>query len=252
MSVETRSLPTILIRGRSVMALVVAPDWPLEDWLAALDEQLRRTAGLFGHRPVVANLGAAFEAGVGPKSVLSALDALAARDLRVIGVDGVDRAWLAGTRWAWLPIIPQGRETIVQGGDATGEDKAGRPASAATPPAPPAPAPSPPQSLLIDRPVRSGQAIVFEQGDVTIVGPIASGAEVVAGGSIHVYGALRGRAIAGVVTGGEARIFCRKLEAELVAVDGLYRTAEHWGPDLQGRAVQIRRERKTLTLSALD
>lgn len=227
------------------MALVVAPDWPLEDWLAALDEQMRRTAGLFGHRPVVANLGAAFEAGVGPKSVLNALDALAARDLKVIGVDSVDRAWLAGTRWASLPTIPQGRETILPGGEAKGEDKAGRPAAAAAPPAPPA-------SLLIDRPVRSGQAIVFEQGDVTIIGPVASGAEVIAGGSIHVYGALRGRAIAGVMIGGEARIFCRKLEAELVAVDGLYRTAEHWGPDLHGRAVHIRREQKALTLSAFD
>lgn len=241
MSVEVRSLPTILIRGRSVMALVVAPDWPLEEWLPALDEQMRRTAGLFGQRPVIANLAAAFEAGVGPKSVLGALDALAARDLRVIGVDGVDPAWLAGTRWASLPTIPQGRETVLREDDATGEGKAGRPAAA----------PPPPPSLLVDRPVRSGQAVVFEQGDVTVVGPIASGAEVIAGGSIHVYGALRGRAIAGVMTGGEARIFCRKLEAELVAVDGLYRTAEHWGADLHGRAVQIRRDQKTLALSAI-
>jgi septum site-determining protein MinC len=230
-------LPTILIRGRSVMALVVAPDWPLEEWLAALDQQMRTTTGLFGRRPVVANLRAAFEAGVGPKSVLSALEGLAARDLRVIGVEGVDPAWLEGTRWARLPIIPQGRETVPPGG----------PAAAPAPPSSPPPA----ASLLVDRPVRSGQAIVFEQGDVTIVGPVASGAEVIAGGSIHVYGALRGRAIAGVMAGGEARIFCRKMEAELVAVDGLYRTAEHWGPDLHGQAVQIRREEKTLAMSAL-
>jgi septum site-determining protein MinC len=241
MSAETLALPTILIRGRSVMALVVAPEWPLEDWLAALDQQMRRTTGLFAHRPVVAQLGAAPEAGAGPGSVLDALDALAARDLRVIGVDGVDPARLAGTRWARLPSLPQGRETLLQGSDARSEDEAGRPAAAA----------KPPPSLLVDRPVRSGQAIVFEQGDVTIIGPVASGAEVVAGGSIHVYGALRGRAIAGVMTGGEARIFCRKMEAELVAVDGLYRMAEHWGPDLHGRAVQIRRDQKTLALSVI-
>jgi septum site-determining protein MinC len=237
MSAETLTLPSILIRGRSVMALVVAPEWPLDDWLAALDEQMRRTAGLFAHRPVVAHLGAAPEGGGGPpESVLDALDALVARDLRVIGVDGLDPARLAGTRWARLPTIPPGRETVVQAGEA----------APAKPPPPP-----PPSSLLIDRPVRSGQAIVFEHGDVTIVGPVASGAEVIAGGSIHVYGALRGRAIAGVMTGGEARIFCRKMEAELVAVDGLYRMAEHWGPDLHGRAVQIRRDKKTLALSAL-
>ena len=238
MSAEALSLPTILIRGRSVMALVVAPEWPLEEWLAALDEQMRRTAGLFGHRPVVAHLGAAPEGGAGPESVLDALDALAARDLRVIGVDGVDPARLAGTRWARLPSLPQGRETIPQGRETI-------------PQVAPAGPPPPPSSLLVDRPVRSGQAIVFEHGDVTIIGPVASGAEVIAGGSIHVYGALRGRAIAGVMTGGEARIFCRKMEAELVAVDGLYRMAEHWGPDLHGRAVQIRRDQKTLALSAL-
>jgi septum site-determining protein MinC len=157
----------------------------------------------------------------------------------VIGVDGVDPARLAGTRWARLPPLPQGRETILQGRETILQG------AAATPP------PPPPSSLLVERPVRSGQAIVFEHGDVTIIGPVASGAEVVAGGSIHVYGALRGRAIAGVMTGGDARIFCRKMEAELVAVDGLYRMAEHWGLDLHGRAVQIRRDQKTLTLSAL-
>jgi septum site-determining protein MinC len=227
------------------MALVVAPDWPLEDWLAALDEQMRRTAGLFAHRPVVANLGAAFEAGVGRKSVLSALEALAARDLRVIGVEGVDPVWLAGTRWALLPAIPQGRETILREGDAPGEGRAGRPAAVGQA------SPSVPTSLVVDRPVRSGQTIAFEQGDVTIVGSVASGAEVIAGGSIHVYGALRGRAIAGVATA-DARIFCRKLEAELLAVDGLYRTAENWGPALHGRAVQVRRDAKTLALAAFD
>jgi len=230
------------------MALVVAPEWPLDDWLAALDEQMRRTAGLFGHRPVIANLAAAVRCGARPTPALEALDELAARDLKVIGVDGIDPARLAGTRWGWLPPIPPGREAILVAGEAAPEDKAAPPPAEAAPPSPA----SPRSSLIIDRPVRSGQAIVFEQGDVTIVGSVASGAEVIAGGSIHVYGALRGRAIAGALPGGEARIFCRRMEAELVAVDGLYRTAEHWGPDLHGRAVQIRRNEKTLSFSAFD
>jgi septum site-determining protein MinC len=107
-------------------------------------------------------------------------------------------------------------------------------------------------ALVIDRPVRSGQSILHEAGDVTIIGAVASGAEVVAGGSIHVYGALRGRAIAGLKTGAQARIFCRKLEAELVGIDQLYRTAEHWGSTLHGRAVQVRCDRGALRLSPLD
>ncbi len=115
----------------------------------------------------------------------------------------------------------------------------------------PAEPPAPLPSLLIDRPIRSGQSILFEDGDVIVVGSIASGAEVMAGGSVHVYGALRGRALAGVRGFGQARIFCRRLEAEMVAIDHLYRTAEHWGAGLHGAAVQIRREQKSLLLSPL-
>jgi septum site-determining protein MinC len=107
-------------------------------------------------------------------------------------------------------------------------------------------------SLLIDRPVRSGQAVTYEDGDIIVVGSVASGAELVAGGSIHIYGALRGRAIAGLSAGAAARIFCRRLEAEMVAVDRLYRTAEHWGPGLQGHAVQVWTDRGALRLSAFD
>ncbi len=99
----------------------------------------------------------------------------------------------------------------------------------------PAAAKTTPTSLLIDSPVRSGQSIIFPEGDVTVVGSVASGAEIVAGGSIHVYGTLRGRAIAGTMGNGRARIFCRKLEAELLAIDGLYQTAEDMDAQLRGR-----------------
>jgi septum site-determining protein MinC len=232
---ETQAAPTIIIRGRSVLALVIAPQWPLDAWLATLDAQTRRSADLLGQRPVVVNLAAAPGGERGPAAALEALVALAARNIKVIGVEGIDPSVLGQTRWARLPIIPPGRETRREEG-------------AAAPPAATAPA----ASLLIDRPVRSGQSIVFDQGDITVIGAVSSGAEVIAGGSIHVYGALRGRAIAGLTAGAAARIFCRKLEAEMVAVDGRYRTAEHWGAELHGRAVQIRFERNALRFSVLD
>ena len=250
MDAETFSLPKIRVRGRSFMALVIAPEPPFGQWFAALDEQMRSAAGFFAERPVVADLGAVFE-DVGQEAVLIALDGLEARGLRVIGVEGVRPTLLAATRWGRLP-------TNLHGRDVAREPSVDLPVAAppepsdATPPAttPNAATPSAP-SLLIDRPVRSGQSVVFEEGDVTIVGAVASGAEVIAGGSIHVYGALRGRAIAGLRSGQAARIFCRKLEAELVGVDRLYRTAEHWGADLHGRAVQVRCDRRELRLSAL-
>ncbi len=93
-------------------------------------------------------------------------------------------------------------------------------------------------SLLLETPVRSGQSVVFPFGDVTVVGSVASGAEVVAGGSIHIYGALRGRAIAGSRGDRHARIFCARLEAELLAINGLYKTADDMEPDLRSKPVQ--------------
>jgi septum site-determining protein MinC len=114
---------------------------------------------------------------------------------------------------------------------------------------PPPPAPT---SLLLDHSLRSGQSVVFEGGDVTVVGAVASGAEVIAGGSIHVYGALRGRAVAGMAGNAQARIFCRRLEAELLAIDGLYRTADDIEPGLRGRAVQAWLQGQALKIASLD
>jgi len=233
---DTLSLPRVRLRGRSFMALVVAPEFPMSDWFGGLDEQLAGAAGFFAERPVVADLSAALAAG-GPEALPIVLEGLEARGLRLIGVDGIAPVALAGTRWARLPRIA-GRDV-----------EAPKPAPTIEAAAEAAPAPT---SLLIDRPVRSGESIVFEDGDVTVVGAVGSGAEVIAGGSVHVYGALRGRAIAGLRAGPSARIFCRRMEAELVAVDRLYRTAEHWGEGLHGRAVQVLSDRGALRLAALD
>jgi septum site-determining protein MinC len=95
------------------------------------------------------------------------------------------------------------------------------------------------QSIVIREPVRSGQSVIFPEGDVTVIGSVASGAEIIAGGSVHIYGSLRGRAMAGSVGNASARIFCRKLEAELVAIDGIYKMAEDMAPNLRGQAVQL-------------
>ena len=106
--------------------------------------------------------------------------------------------------------------------------------------------------MLIESPIRSGQSIIFPNGDVTVVGSVASGAEVVAGGSIHIYGALRGRAMAGSMSNARARIFCSKNEAELVSIDGYYRTAEEMDARLRSRPVQCWLENRVLTIAALD
>ena len=100
--------------------------------------------------------------------------------------------------------------------------------------------------------MRSGQSVIFPEGDVTVIGAVASGAEIVAGGSIHVYGALRGRAIAGSTGNARARIFCRNFEAELMVINGLYKAADEMGSHLRGRPIQAWLENDAMILTALD
>jgi septum site-determining protein MinC len=105
---------------------------------------------------------------------------------------------------------------------------------------------------VIDQPVRSGQSVVFERGDLTILGSVASGAEVMAGGSIHIYGTLRGRAVAGLAGNPKARIFCRRLQAELLAIDGVYQTADDMPPVIVGKAAQAWLDGERMRIAPLD
>src|SRR5690606_4859177 len=90
-----------------------------------------------------------------------------------------------------------------------------------------APKPEPARlTKLIDHPVRSGQQIYAAGGDLIVTAPVSAGAELLADGNIHVYGPLRGRALAGVLGNTDARIFCRSLEAELVSIAGQYKISE--------------------------
>ncbi len=94
-------------------------------------------------------------------------------------------------------------------------------------------------SLLVTRPVRSGQRLYARGGDLVVTAAVSSGAELFADGNIHVYGALRGRALAGVKGDASARIFCRKLNAELVSIAGRYKVSEGIPRDHWSEAVQI-------------
>jgi septum site-determining protein MinC len=95
------------------------------------------------------------------------------------------------------------------------------------------------QTLVIDKPLRSGQRI-YAKGDLVVLGLVSHGAEVIAEGNIHIYAPLRGRALAGVHGNHDARIFCTCLEPELISIAGIYRTTENPLPgDVQGKPVQV-------------
>jgi septum site-determining protein MinC len=223
------------------MALVLAPEVPLDAWLSALDAQMERSPNFFDSRPVVVDLGAIPREQHGIAEFLQLLEQ---RGIRIIGTEGAHPSWPGIEAW--------GRPLPVS-------TKPGRPIEAPeTKAAAPAHPPEPghhageTNTLLIDQPVRSGQSVVFEHGDITILGSVASGAEVMAGGSVHVYGTLRGRAIAGLSGNAGARIFCTKLQAELLSIDGVYQTADDMPAKILGKPVQAWLDGDRMKISVLE
>lgn len=108
-----------------------------------------------------------------------------------------------------------------------------------------------PAATVITEPIRSGQRIVVEHGDLIVLTSVGSGAEVTAAGNIHVYGALRGRAFAGNNGDSQARIFCQQLEAELVAVAGVYLVNEKFPDSLRAQPVHIRLQTERIRITPL-
>jgi septum site-determining protein MinC len=123
--------------------------------------------------------------------------------------------------------------------------KAAAPASAKVQAAPGEP------GMVQTAPIRSGQQIYAEQRDLTVLNTVGAGAEVIADGSIHIYGALRGRALAGARDNEKARIFCREFHAELVAIAGHYKVMEDIPADLRGKAVQVWLDNGQIHIAAL-
>jgi septum site-determining protein MinC len=131
-------------------------------------------------------------------------------------------------------------------------------APATPPPLPRAAArvlPAPPQpyrpALVVRQPVRGGQVVYAEKSDLVVMAPVNPGGQVVAAGHIHIYAPLRGRAVAGAGGSGEARIFCQRLEAEVVAINGVYLAADDMDPAWRGRAVQISLREGACVIEAL-
>ncbi|MGE8218040.1 MAG: septum site-determining protein MinC [Stenotrophomonas maltophilia] len=132
-------------------------------------------------------------------------------------------------------------------------EPARRPRAAAAPAAAPAdPAKAPQPGRMQTSNVRSGQQLYAENCDLTVMATVGAGAEVIADGSIHIYGTLRGRALAGAQGNTTARIFCREFHAELVAIAGHYKVLDDVPDTLRGKAVQVWLEQDQIKIAALD
>jgi len=232
---DVRADPTrqlVRLRGRSYVAFVFSPVVPIVEWLAEIDATLARSPGYFVGKPIVLDLASV---DLSSSAIAHLLGSLNERNIRVLGIEGVDEERLAANM---PPLLTGGRACVI-----TRNEPAQKPEPEAKPK---------PTSLLLDSPVRSGQSIVFMEGDVTVLGSVGSGAEIVAGGSIHIYGTLRGRAMAGVKGNSSARIYCQRIEAELLAIDGYYQTSEEIDVSLRNRPAQARLEGDTMKITPLN
>jgi septum site-determining protein MinC len=212
---RSKSKP-IRMRGRSYVAFVFSPVVPIIDWLEEVDATLRQSPGFFAGKPVVLDLSAV---DLSEHAIAQLVTNFEQRNLRILGFEGVDAARLTASV---PPLLMGGRQCAIP----NHEPKKIEPKSK-------------PPSLLLDSQIRSDQSVVFPEGDITVVGSVSSGAEIVAGGSIHIYGTLRGRAMAGINGNLAARIYCQKVEAELLAIDGYYLTAEQIDATLYDGPTQV-------------
>ena len=221
--------------ARSLLAFVLEPQLPLADWLKGIDGWLERSPNFFSTKPIILQMSGVE---ISLKEYRDLLSQLARRHIRVMAVENTSRS-LVG------PHLPP----VVAGGRVVDPEKLQEipvePAAQAEPAAAPAaPEPAPPtptvraEGLFHEGALRSGQRIVHLEGDVTVLGRVASGAEIVAGGSVHVYGAMQGRAFAGVMGPENARIFCREARAEFLCIGEAFVTAEDMDPKMEGKPVE--------------
>jgi septum site-determining protein MinC len=243
--VETKS---IRFRARSFVAFTLTPEAPLSEWLESLDRWIGNSPGYFAGRPVVLNLNTL-------KPEVGQIEALVAElGLRGIRIYAIELDGSTALEANLPPVLIGAKEAtagLLMQADSKGRsEEAGKPEEGKAEQGKPEDRqPEAPATLMVKTPIRSGQSVFHAHGDVIVLGSVASGSEIVAAGSIHVYGTLRGRASAGVLGHSAARIFCRKNEAELLSVDGWYCTAEEMEPSLRGKAVQAFLEKDTLRIA---
>lgn len=201
------------------------------DLLSLLREQIAHSPDFFRDAPVLLDLAPVAHAP--PIDLAEFADGLRRQRLVPVGVQNASPECQAAARAAGLAIFgPGGSPSPYPGAAARPEPARGRVA-------PPPPSRPRGAGLVIAEPVRGGQQVRCSDGDLTVLAPVGHGAELVAAGHIHVYGALRGRAFAGAEGDERAMIFCDQLDAELVSIAGIYLVNEDVDPRLRGRRVRI-------------
>ncbi|MCO5400867.1 septum site-determining protein MinC [Ralstonia soli] len=254
-----KKAPLFEIRSGTVDALLLSPRTADMDALAAeLTRRFADTPEFFSNDVVAIDVRRLAEDERLPIDRL--VETLTALRARAIGVVASPEQ----AEWAQafgLPLLeshgrrPRGEKDAKDAQDVPEHAQAAEAPSSAATPAPVVPpvdaVATQPGTMVIDRPLRSGQRI-YARGDLVVLDIVSDGAEVIAEGNIYVYASLRGRALAGVKGNLDARIFCTCLEPQLISIAGIYRTGETpWPEAYASKPAQVRLADNTLVFEPL-
>ncbi|SDD20261.1 septum site-determining protein MinC [Aquimonas voraii] len=227
--------------------------------VAEMRERVERAPKLFGRAAVIVDFGSLSRC-PGEDEAGRLIEGLRGAGVLPVGLAFGTREIDALAERLGLPLLAKfraqyeplgGAEPALEPEPAPGRRRSERAPEPA--PAPVAAASPPPASTgqMQIQPVRSGQQVYAQGRDLTVCAMVGNGAEVIADGSIHIYGSLRGRALAGARGDVNARIFCREFNAELVAIAGQYRVLESIPAELRGKPVQVWLENDKLQIAAM-
>ncbi len=261
MNTQTRPETFRLRAGNFNLLVLRLLDHRPDAVLPSLGDQFRKAPGFLRFAPIAIGLGD-LEAPPDEVDFRGLVEGLHALEIVPIGTTGGSARMRQAAQAAGLPPLRP------MGGAKEAEDEPAplasastmatpvaappeAPPSAAAPVPPTAPGPAVRASLLVAEPVRSGQRVHAHGSDLIVTATVNPGAEIIADGNIHVYGALRGRAVAGAADDQEARIFALTFDPELVAIAGFYAVRENLGEVPKGRVVQVRLQGEQMRFEAL-
>lgn len=256
------------LRGGSFTLLILQLiDLKNPNFFQWLLDKIAQAPNFYNHAPVVLDLHGLADAG--PFNFAELARRLRQHKLVPVGVQNGTEEQNQGAINAGLSVFPmwrEGKEVSVEAREPKppkSEPAKPEPAKQDVEPAAKAespnqaPAPSPATrnrggAKVISQPIRSGRQIYAQGGELIVLNTVSAGAELLADGNVHVYGALRGRALAGVSGDTEARIFCQSLQAELISVAGHWLVSDDIDERMLGRAVQIYLKGGGLVIEPLD
>jgi len=218
------SKPSVELKGASfTLSVLHIYSSDLQAVMTELDSKLAQAPQFFLGAPLVVNLSAIQHDSLN----LSALkDLLISRQLVIVGITGATTVLSKQAKDLGLAIVKAGKQS-------------------STPP------PAPRQTKIVKQNIRSGQQVYAKNGDLIIFGAVGNGAEVIADGSIHIYGALRGKAMAGAAGDTSAVIIAHSLEAALVSIAGQYWLAENLQQHSSDKSGCIRLNGESLMVESL-